>query len=183
MRGLILVISFMLTLCWAPRAWSQQNGETPAPIQIEADRMESSRESSAVFFFGNVRASQENLIIQADEMTVLYDRAEVQQDVSAGAATDLSREIDKITAKGNVKIDQGDWSAVGDTMDFNATDRIVILAGNASATQEQNMVSGEKIVLYLNEGKSIVESSSQEGERVKAFIHPSSKQKADSNTP
>ena len=68
-------------------------------------------------------------------------------------------------------------------MDFNAADRIVILAGNATATQEQNMVSGEKIILYLNEGKSIVESSSQEGERVKAFIHPSSKQKADSNTP
>jgi lipopolysaccharide export system protein LptA len=39
------------------------------------------------------------------------------------------------------------------------------------------MVSGEKIVLYLDEGKSVVESSSSEGERVKAYIYPSSQKK------
>ena len=183
MRLLILAAGFMLTLCCLPVAWSQQKVETGAPIQIEADRMESSRDSSAVLFFGNVRASQDNLIIKADEMTVLYNRAEVQSDVPSGAADALSRKIDKIKAKGNVKINQGDWVAAGDTMDFNADDRIVILAGNATARQEQNMVSGQKIILYLDEGKSIVESSSQEGERVKAFIYPSSQEKENKKTP
>jgi lipopolysaccharide export system protein LptA len=141
--------------------------------------MESSKENGVVLFFGNVKANQGNLSIQADEMTVLYMKTEAQSEGSVPSAADLSQKIDKITAKGNVKIVQDDWIAAGDAMDFDAARRIVILAGNASVWQEQNTVSGEKIILYLNEGKSVVESSSQEGERVKAFIYPSSQEKQD----
>ena len=61
-------------------------------------------------------------------------------------------------------------------MDFNAEKRIVTLFGNAKAWQDQNMVSGEKIVLYLNEGRSIVERGAVEGERVKAFTDPGSQE-------
>jgi lipopolysaccharide export system protein LptA len=177
MRLFILAASLLLTFNWTPAAWSQKGAENSAPIQVEADRMESSKENGAVLFFGNVKASQGNLSIQADEMTVLYIKTETGPDVPVQPASNLSQKIDKITAKGNVKIVQDDWIAAGDTMDFDADRRIVILAGNASAWQEQNTVSGEKIVLYLNEGKSVVESSSQEGERVKAFIYPSSQEK------
>ena len=174
MRVIILAASFILTFCWTSGALGQQGGEVATPIQIEADRMESSRENGAVFFFGNVKANQGSLIINADEMTVVYARTGTQPDTRAEAGP--SQKIEKITATGNVKIVQGDWVAAGDSMDFKAEERIVILAGNATAWQEQNMVSGEKIVLYLDEGKSIVESSSQKGERVKAFIYPSSKE-------
>jgi lipopolysaccharide export system protein LptA len=110
-------------------------------------------------------------------MTVLYIKAAPQSDASAGTAEDLARKIEKIIARGNVKIVQGEWVAAGDTMDFNADDRIVILAGNATAWQDQNMITGEKIVLYLDEGKSVVERSPGEGERVKALIYPSSQKK------
>jgi lipopolysaccharide export system protein LptA len=116
-------------------------------------------------------------------MTVLYTKTGLQPDASAEAAADLSQKIEKITAQGNVKIIQGDWIAAGDTMDFNADTRIVTLAGNAKAWRDQNMVSGEKIVLYLDEGKSVVESSSREGERVKAFIYPSAQEKKDFGNP
>jgi len=177
MRLLFLVISLVLTLCWAPESWSQNKVDTSTPIQIEADRMETSQEEGAVLFSGNVQANQGNLIINADEMTVLYTKSgQSKPDSSADTAADLTQKIDKIVAKGNIKIVQGNWVAAGDTMDFNADDRIVILAGNAKAWQDKNMVSGEKITLYLDEGKSVVERSSREGERVKAFIYPSSQE-------
>jgi lipopolysaccharide export system protein LptA len=35
-------------------------------------------------------------------------------------------------------------------------------------------VTGNRIVLYLDEGKTIVERSDPEGERVRAFIYPES---------
>jgi lipopolysaccharide transport protein LptA len=105
-------------------------------------------------------------------MTVLYTKTGPRPDASAGTDKGPAQEIEKITAKGNVKIVQGDWVATGDTMDFNADERIVILAGGARTWKGQNMVSGEKIVLYLDEGKSVVEGISSEGERVKAFIYP-----------
>jgi lipopolysaccharide export system protein LptA len=144
--------------------------------------METSQ-GGGVLFSGNVQANQGNLVIHADEMTVLYTKTGLQPDASAEAAADLSQKIEKITAQGNVKIIQGDWIAAGDTMDFNADTRIVTLAGNAKAWRDQNMVSGEKIVLYLDEGKSVVESSSREGERVKAFIYPSAQEKKDFGNP
>ncbi|MDH3391476.1 MAG: hypothetical protein OEL85_06755, partial [Desulfobulbaceae bacterium] len=78
---------------------------------------------------------------------------------------------------------QGVWVATGDTMDFNSDKRIVILSGNAKAWQNQNMVSGEKIFLYLDEGKSVVERSTVGGERVKAFIYPGSQENKDNKPP
>jgi lipopolysaccharide export system protein LptA len=163
MRLLILTLSLIISFYWVACAWSQEGLETSVPIQIEAE--------------------QGNLNINADEMTVLYTKAGPTPEASAETAADLTQKIDKITAKGNVKIVQEDWVAAGDTMEFNADDRIVVLAGNAKAWQDQNMVTGEKIVLYLDKGKSVVERSTREGERVKAFIYPSSQEAKDSKTP
>lgn len=159
-----------------PCVWGQEKNQTPAPIQIEADRMESTRENNTVLFFGNVMASQDNLTINADRMTVLYENPEEPQKTE-NIDSNLNRKIDKIKAEGNVRIVQGEWVAAGDAMDFNGAEKIVTLTGNASAWQDQNMVSGEKIILYLNEGKSIVEGGPQDGERVKAFIYPSQQEK------
>jgi len=183
MRLLLIVISCICTFCWTAGAWSQKVMDSATPIQIEADRMETSREGGVVLFSGDVQANQGKLIINADEMTVLYTTAGPGPDGPAGTTGDLTRKIEKIMAKGNVKVVQEDWVAAGDTMDFNADDRIVVLAGNAKAWQDQNMVSGEKIVLYLDEGKSVVERSTREGDRVKAFIYPSSQEKNESGNP
>ena len=171
---LLLCTLLVLSLYHAPAAWGQETPNSSGPIQIEADRMETSQEKSIVVFSGHVRANQGELTINADSMTVLYASASSSTDAPGEG---LSGQIEKITARDNVKIVQGDWVATGESMDFNADERIVVLSGNAKAWQEQNMVSGEKIILYLNEGRSVVERSGQDGERVKAFIYPGSQEK------
>lgn len=181
MRFFIPVISFLLLFSWSQKSLCQSQIDTSQPITIEADRMETSKEQASVLFTGNVQATQGNLVINADEMTVLYTRAAVKPEgSSAERQGPLTQKIEKIIARGNVKVVQEDWVAAGDTMDFNAGERIVILAGNAKAWQDKNMVSGEKIVLYLNEGKSVVEKSEEEDGRVRAFIYPSSEEKTNS---
>ena len=184
MRLLSFFLPFVLALCLAVTAWGQQEPGTSTPIQIEADRMETSQEKSVVVFSGHVRANQNDLVINADEMTVRYAGTDVQQDSTADVPVEgLSRQIDSITAKGNVEIVQGNWIATGETMDFKADERIVILAGNAKAWQDQNMVSGEKIILYLDEGRSVVERSTAEGEGVKAFIYPGAQENENAASP
>ena len=184
MKLFFFPLCLALTLCCTSIALSQKVMGTSAPIQIEADRMETSNEKNVVVFSGHVRANQSDLTINADAMTVRYTGTGVQPNSATDIpAEGLSRQIDKITAKGNVEIVQGDWVATGDTMDFNSDKRIVILSGNAKAWQNQNMVSGEKIVLYLDEGKSVVERSTVEGERVKAFIYPGSPENKDNKPP
>ena len=169
----------VLLICWAPLARGQET-ITSAPIQIEADRMESSQDKNIVLFSGHVTANQDNLVINADTMTVHYTESKNMPEAQGSAPGEGSpQQIARITAKDHVKIVQGDWVATGNTLDYNADKRIAILAGNAKAWQDQNMVTGEKITLYLNEGKSVVEGSAAEGERVKAFIYPGSKESDD----
>ena len=184
MRLIYFTIGLTLTLYWASAAWCQQDLLTPSPIRIEADRMESTQDQSIIMFSGHVQANQDNLIINADEMKVLYKGGETGQSTETDpGAGGLTQQIDSISAQGNVKIVQENWIATGNTMDFNAEKRIVVLSGNARAWQDQNMVSGEKIILYLNEGRSVVERSTQEGERVKAFIYPSAPEKKEGQNP
>ena len=175
MKQTLFALLLALTCCWPILTLGQEAMNTSAPIQIEADRMETSQEKNFVLFSGHVRANQENLVINADTMTVHYSGGKDSAKNPAGVPVEgLQQKIAKITAQGNVEIVQGDWVATGNAMDFNADKRIVTLAGDARAWQNQNMVSGEKIILYLNEGRSVVEKSGAEGERVKAFIYPGS---------
>ena len=170
-------ISLLVAISWAVTCAAMAGEPSPSPIQIEADRMESVQEQNLIKFSGNVVAKQDDLIIHADQMTVDYvklpteSRPGAMGDTTGGSA---QQKINKIIATGNVKIVQKDWVAVGNTMDYIANERKVILTGNAKTWQGKNMVAGDTIILYLDEGKSVVERSKEEGGRVKALIYPDS---------
>ena len=140
------------------------------PIHIEADRMESFERKSEVLFVGRVEATQGDIVLHADEILVTY----LSEAGGEKGKAPKSRKVDKLFAKGNVKIASTvGWVATGETMDYFAVERKAILIGDAKVWQDNNLVTGNKIVLYLDEGKSIVESDPQQGrERVKAFLYP-----------
>jgi lipopolysaccharide export system protein LptA len=177
MRIFLACLLTLMTLFPVLPCPAQEGGLPSSPIQIEADRMESVQEKNVITFSGHVEAKQDDLIIHADQITVNYTKSQKpgnadESDEQPGAGS--PQKIDKIIAKGNVKIVQKDWVAVGDVMDYMEHERKAILSGNAKAWQGKNMVAGETIILYLDEGKSIVERSNEEGERVKALIYPES---------
>jgi len=138
------------------------------PIHIEADRMVSQEQDNSVVFIGNVDASQGQVNIRSDEMTVYY----TQKDSTKSKGQ--SSQVKKLICRGNVEITQDDWLGTGKRMDYFAKDRKVILTGDARAWQGQNMVSGQTIVYYLDEKRSVVERAKTESGRVKATIHPES---------
>lgn len=145
------------------------------PVHIEADRMESDQKTESVLFVGNVEAHQADLSIKADRMTVFYQRAAAAAS-AANKAQEATRAIDRLTANGSVEIVKQQWTAVGDQLEYFSRDRKIILTGNTKVWQDNNLVTGDRIVLYLDEGKSVVErKSSGEGERVKAFFYPETK--------
>jgi len=141
------------------------------PIHIEADRMVSQEQDNSVVFIGNVDASQGEVNIRSDEMTVYY----AQKD--GAKSKSQSSQVKKLICRGNVEITQDDWLGTGKRMDYFAKDRKVILTGNAKAWQGQNMVSGKTIVYYLDEKRSIVERDKTKSGRVTATIHPESDSK------
>jgi lipopolysaccharide export system protein LptA len=153
-----------------------------APIHIEADRMVSQEQENSVVFIGNVDARQDDIIIRTDEMTVFYVPTESGEKIMKGSSS-----VDKLICKGNVEISRANWLGTGNRMDYYASERKVILTGDAKAWKDQNMVSGKKIIYYLDEGRSVVEGGTeavvqdlhgeQKSGRVQAVIHPDSNNK------
>ncbi|MFH2124600.1 MAG: lipopolysaccharide transport periplasmic protein LptA [Pseudomonadota bacterium] len=155
---------FLLLLVLAAPAWSAEK----SPINIEADRMVSLEQKNSVLFSGNVLATQADVKIRSNEMTVYYSQA----------AKGKGQEVKKLLCVGNVEITRGDWLGTGKKMDYLAQERKVILTGDAKAWQGKNQVSGETIVYYIDEGRSEVVPSKTSGDagkkggRVKATIIP-----------
>lgn len=125
-----------------------------APIQIEADHMSSTEKTNTVLFTGNVDAKQKDVRIRSNEMTVYYTPAATSTGKKAAKKT--SQQVEKLICTGNVEISKGEWLGTSNKMIYLAKKRQVILIDNAKAYQGQNMVSGEKIIYYLDEGRSEV---------------------------
>lgn len=145
---------------------------TGAPITIEADHMTSLEKENSVLFSGNVDAAQADVRIRADEMTVIYTATEEGK----------KQEVKHIKCVGNVEITKGTWLGTGKTMIYLARERKVILSGDAKAWQDSNLITGDTIIYYLDEGRSEVvgrpsatvgdSSSPKKSTRVKATLTP-----------
>ncbi len=124
-----------------------------SPIQIEADHMTSTEKTNSVIFTGDVDAKQGDVRIRSDKMTVYYTEAG-QKKKTDGKKT--AQQVEKLVCIGNVEITRGDWLGTSKKMIYLSKERQVILIDNAKAWQNQNMVSGSKIIYYLDEGRSEV---------------------------
>jgi lipopolysaccharide export system protein LptA len=126
-----------------------------SPIHIEANRMNSTEKSNSVVFTGEVDATQGDVRIRSDEMTVYYTQGGKGEKGSQEEKT-TSQQVEKLVCIGNVEITRGDWLGTSKKMTYLSKERQVILTGDAKAWQNQNMVSGDKIIYYLDEGRSEV---------------------------
>ena len=144
------------------------------PIHIEADKMVSRQQENAVIFSGNVRATQGDLVLNADTMTV-YHNKDNKQAKEAEKNKGRNR-IKKMVATGNVKLTNNGWVATGNQVEFFSQTRKVLLTGNTKVWQGNNIITGEKIELDLDADTTIIEPDTEKGGRVKAFFYPDSEQ-------
>jgi lipopolysaccharide export system protein LptA len=124
-----------------------------APIHIAANQMTSTEKSNSVVFTGDVDAKQGDIRIRSDEMTVYYTP---KDEKSQKKGTDGAQQVEKLICTGNVEITRGEWLGTSKKMLYLSKERQVILTDNAKAWQGQNMVSGDKIIYFLDEGRSEV---------------------------
>ena len=152
--GKVKITSLSLTLLlisFFACAFSSGAEAKEAPIVVEADQMSSTEESNTVLFLGNVDAKQGDLRIVSDEMTVYYHEA-----ATSDQQASTEQKIEKLVCVGNVELSSKEWLGTSDQMIYYSGNRKVLLVGNAKAWQGDNMVAGEKIVYYIDEGRSEV---------------------------
>ncbi len=128
-----------------------------APIVIDSDRMEASKRDGLVVFTGNVVAKQENSVQTADRMEVYLD--------------DKGERVLRIISTGNVKIVTEDCrTGTSRRAEYYDDDQRLVLIGDAKVWQEDNVVTGERIVMFLADDRSEVEAGPQG--RVKSVFYP-----------
>jgi lipopolysaccharide export system protein LptA len=143
-----------------PAAKSTDKGIGPrsnAPIVIDADRMEAFKKEGLVVFTGNVVAKQESSVQNADRMEVYLD--------------DKGERVLRIISTGNVKIVTEDCrTGTAKRAEYYDDDQKLLLIGDAKVWQEDNVVTGERMVMYLADDRSEAESGPQG--RVKSVFYP-----------
>lgn len=128
-----------------------------APIDVDADRLDVDDHAKLAIFRGDVRAVQGDFVVRTSELRASYTGA-------AGLAEQINPEekkapaqITKIEARGKVIVtSKNGQNATGDWADFNVKDNQVILGGDVILTQEKNVVRGNRLIIDMITGQSVI---------------------------
>jgi lipopolysaccharide export system protein LptA len=149
------------------------NLDKDQPIQIVSDRLDAYNEKKLVVFSGNAVATQGDKIIKADRLFLYYKKDPRAPEKAGAQDIGSAGDLEKIEAKGHVTITQGERIVTGnDAIFYQETQRIIML-GNAVMREGRNVINGDRIVVFLDEDRGVVESV--EKGRVKATIYPEDK--------
>lgn len=124
-----------------------------APVHIVSDRLEAYQQQQKVIFIGNVVATQGELTIRGDRMTIYYLEKENPESNEEG----LSGKVDRIEVDGGVHISQKKIVATGEHVVYFTEENKIVLTGEPRVEQGKDSIQGEKITLFLDTEKSVVE--------------------------
>jgi lipopolysaccharide export system protein LptA len=146
------------------------------PIEIVADRMEAIQEKRVVVFSGNAEATQGDIKLKTDRLSIFYKESDAKKDKKENQSIQTTGQMDRIEAKGNVKITHKQMSATGDEAVYYQETAQIIMSGNPVLHDGSNTIKGCRIVIYIQENRGKVEQcGTGSSGRVTATIHPQGK--------
>ena len=130
--------------------------DSALPLTVDADKMERFGKASLVIFSGNVVARRDNSVQYADRVEVYMDEKgdRVMRTVSTGSVRIITKDCRTGTAQ---------------RAEYFDLDQRVVLIGNARVWQDDNVVSGDTITIYVAQDRTIVEGGKQD--RVKGLFY------------
>jgi lipopolysaccharide export system protein LptA len=162
--------------------------EKETPLAITAARLEADQDQHLIIFSGEVKAVYGNVTLYADQLLVYYKPTALPKEsprkpaatgekpaaplakVDTSPLTDLGGEkIDRIVAKGHVRLVQEDKVAIGEEGVYYREKEMVELKGKPQVWRGENNLKGDKILYYLKTKRVLVESSPRQ--RVEAHLY------------
>lgn len=158
----ILIGLLCAIVLWPGGLFAMDTGDTQpqGPVTITADSMEADEGAGLLVFLGNAVASQDDVTLHADRLTVYY---------SAEA-----KEIEKVVATGGVRIVQQERVATGAQAVYDRVADRIVLTGRPMVKEGGQTIEGDEIVLDLKARRSIVTGG--ETGRVNAVFTPGRKE-------
>jgi lipopolysaccharide export system protein LptA len=134
------------------------------PIHIGSQKLEFLYNEQRIVYRGDVVATQGDFTLKSDTLTVTYEEAATKNGATAqpqlGTASSQQR-LKEVVAEGNVEITSGDRRATGKKVVFNENSRTVVLSGDAVLREGRNQVRGERVTVFLDEKRSVVDGGAQ----------------------
>ena len=142
-------------------AASENLPKSKSPVEVSADRLEVDDQAQTLVFSGNAVATQDDVTIHGDRLTLKY--------------TGEEREIEQVFAIGSVRIIQGTRVATGEKAILYHLEERIVMTGSPKVSDGDNFVQGQEITIYLNDKRSVVTGG--EGGRVNAVFTPQTEEK------
>lgn len=135
-------------------------------IVISSKALEVDNVKKIITFGGGVNAVRGDFVIDCEKMVVFYEELSNPADKEGEKAR-----VEKIVATGNVKVSRakGGVATAEQGVYYEKEDKVV-LTGNPVVKRGDDFVQGDRITIFLNEDRSLVESTGDK--RVKAIIFP-----------
>jgi lipopolysaccharide transport protein LptA len=128
------------------------NSKNRGPVNIESDSMALDYKNNAVLFSGKVHAVQNDGTLTSNTLHVKYGKD--------------FHEVQEMVADGGVYLSQGLRWCTADHGVMNQASHTVVLTGSPICHDQNDQISGTKITVHTDTGKSDVDG------RVKAIIFP-----------
>jgi len=155
------------------------------PIHIRSRDLEFRYNDKRVTYRGDVVVVQGETTLKSDILVVTYEDQPTEKKPAQAKTENTSlqqQRLKEIVAEGNVQITSGDRRATSKKAVFNEAIRTVVLSGNAVLEESGNRVTGEKVTVFLDEKRSVVEGG-EEGQVVMVIAPQQAEGKKGVKTP
>jgi lipopolysaccharide export system protein LptA len=116
-----------------------------APVDVTAERLDVQDRADRAVFVGNVHATQADLSLDTQRLTVAY--------ANGGGGVQIQR----LDAAGGVTVRSPSETARGDFGIYDLDRKLITLIGNVQLNRQQDQLNGARLVIDLNSGRAVVD--------------------------
>ena len=160
-HGTILATTLLFGILAGSAAFAQQEKgtvsalkghNTNAPVDVSAQRIEVQDRADRAVFVGAVHATQADLQLDTDRLTVAYSSKP-----TAAAGNGPGVQIHRLDAAGGVVVRSPSETAKGDFGIYDIDRRLITVLGNVQLNQGSNQVNGSRLVIDLDSGRAVID--------------------------
>ncbi len=158
----------LAALCTVSPAGAQEAPEKDT-IHFSSERLEIDNNSKTAVLSGNVKVSQGTTVIRSQKLRLRFGETDSPAEQESGYAGDAEEtgdplpvggDVREIVAMGDVRIEFDEALAEADEAVYDVRKRILTLSGkSARVINNQNVISGSRIIVDRNSGLTKVEGS------------------------
>lgn len=141
--GLLTAIGAATLFTSASPAQTIRNHNSNAPVNFDAGALELQDRADRVVLTGGVTATQAGLTLKANRVTAAY-------------SSDGGIDVNRLDATGGVTITKDDLRATSNAAIYDLNSNLITLIGNVNLNQGANRLSGGRLVIDLNSGRSTI---------------------------